>query len=167
MDSVQGSWPPNTILREIAADPDELADLIREWRENRPAELEGIIWYRLPVETDARNWRFATLATVANGRKPHRQVDVFSEGMNPMDVAIRNAGEADERLQMKVIVDSDQPAVDADALTGCRVSMHGTQSIFATEGSEALRLRPGETRSLGWLRFASPARARLHVVRQP
>ena len=84
-----------------------------------------------------------------------------------MDVAIRNVGEADERLQMKVIVDSDQPAVDADALAGCRVNVQGNQSTFATEGSEVIRLRPGETRSLGWLRFANPTKARFQIVRQP
>ena len=165
MDSVQGRWPPDTRLHEVAADPDDLADLIQKWQKRRPAELREIIWYRLPVATDARNWRFATLAAVANGRRPRRQVDIVSEGTNPVDIAIRNNGEADERLRFELVVSSDEPPIAADALRGCSVELREAKTIFATNDGEALQVRPGETYNVGWLRFASRVNLQFQLVR--
>ena len=166
MDSVRGSWPPDTKLREFAANPDDLARLVREWQRSRPAELREILWYRLPVETDARNWRSVTFAAVVAGRTPRHQLDVVEHGENPVDLAIRNNGEADERASVRVIVRSDQPAVAADALTGCSVEVDKTQSIFATKAGESLSLRPGEQRNIGWLRFAGPAKLEFELFNE-
>ena len=165
MDSVQGRWPPDTRLREVAADPDDLADLIQKWQKRRPAELREIIWYRLPVATDARNWRFVTLAAVANGRRPRRQLDIVNEGTNPVDIAIRNNGEADERLRFQLIVSSDEPPIAADALRSCSVELRESKTIFATNDGEALQVRPGETYNVGWLRFASRVNLRFQLMR--
>jgi hypothetical protein len=162
---VQGRWPLDTRLHEIASDPDELAELIHELRERHPAQLREILWYRLPVETDSRNWRFATLKAVKDGRKPRRQIDVLTNGSNPVDIAVRNSGEADERIEFQLIVSSDQPAVLADALTGCAVELHGRQSIFKTTAGE-VQFRPGETRNLGWLRFSNAVKLRFQLVRR-
>jgi len=166
MDAVQGRWPPGTKLHEVATDPDEMADLVRDWRKHHPPELREIAWYRLPVATDARNWRFTTFLAVANGRRPHRQVDVISHGENLIDVAICNNGEADERLDVHVLVDSDQSAIAADALNGWWVEQHEKQAVFTTNPGETSQLRPGETRNIGWLRFGAPAKLQLHLLRQ-
>ena len=163
MDSVRGSWPPDTTLREFAANPDDLANLVREWQESHPAELREILWYRLPVETDARNWRPVTFAAVVAGRTPRHQLEVVERGDNPVDLAIRNNGEADEHASVRVIVLSDQPALAADALTGYSVELDKAQSIFATNAGESLSLRPGEQRDIGWLRFAGPAKLKFEL----
>ena len=138
----------------------------RKWQRSRPAELREILWYRLPVETDARNWRSVTFAAVVAGRTPRHQLDVVEHGENPVDLAIRNNGEADERASVRVIVRSDQPAVAADALTGCSVEVDKTQSIFATKAGESLSLRPGEQRNIGWLRFAGPAKLEFELFNE-
>jgi hypothetical protein len=36
----------------LEADPTELALLVNEWMQKRPALMTGIIWYRLPVKAD-------------------------------------------------------------------------------------------------------------------
>ena len=166
MDSVQGRWPPGTKVREVAADPDELADLVQEWQKRRPTELQEIAWYRLPIATDARNWRLPTFLAVSNGRRPHREVDVISHGVNPVDLGICNNGEADERLEVQVIVNSDQPAIAADALRGWSTEQHGTETVFAPNHGETLQLQPGETCNIGWLRFAAPANLRFELVKK-
>lgn len=166
MDSVQGRWPPDTRLREVAADPDELAGLVQRWQKRRPPELSEIAWYRLPVATDSRNWRFCTLAAVMNGRQPRRQLDVVSHGTNPVDLAICNNGEADEQLDVHVIVSADQSPIAADAVSGWSTEQHAAQTVFAPTPGETLRLKPGETRNIGWLRFAAPANLGWQLVRQ-
>ena len=93
-------------------------------------------------------------------------MDVISHGENPIDVSICNNGEADERLDVHVIVDSDQSAIAADALSGWWAEQHEKQSIFTTNPGEPLQLRPGEKRNIGWLRFAAPAKLQLRLLRQ-
>ena len=129
------------------------------------------LWPKTPTrvafdETDARNWRSVTFAAVVAGRTPRHQLDVVEHGKNPVDLAIRNNGEADERASVRVIVRSDQPAVAADALTGCSVEVDKTQSIFATKAGESLSLRPGEQRNIGWLRFAGPAKLEFELFNE-
>jgi len=164
MDSVIGRWPPDTRLREITADADELADLVHKWQAHHPSGMKEILWYRLPVETDARNWRWQTFSAVISGRRPTHQLDVISEGSNPIDIAIRNLGEADERTTFRIVATSQQPANDGDALHGCTLRFDGIRSVFATVAGEPLPLRPGETRSVGWLRFAEPTVVRLELL---
>ena len=70
MDSVQPSWPPGTRILEFGADADKIAALVHEWQESRPLQLRELIWYRVPIATDTRNWRWPTLAAVMAGRFP-------------------------------------------------------------------------------------------------
>ena len=166
MDSVQARWPPGTKVREVAANPDELADLVREWQKQHPSELREVLWYRLPIATDARNWRFATFLAVVNGRRPQHRVDVISEGANPVDLSISNHGEADERIDFQVIVKSVQPALAADALRGWSAQQNGTEIIFAANRGETLHLHPGQSCNIGWLRFAAPTNFGCELVRK-
>ena len=46
----------------MRSDPAELADLVRDFSENPPANMTGIIWYRLPISDDTMNWALAHTA---------------------------------------------------------------------------------------------------------
>src|SRR5205823_11444471 len=96
--------------------------LVKEWQRARPPQLREIIWYRLPVATDIRNWRWVTLSAVMSGRKPLHHLEILEEGENPIDLSIVNTGEADEELDAVVIATSRAGTlVAADALTGWTV----------------------------------------------
>jgi len=64
------SWPRGAVVREARADPAAMAGLVRALTAERPAMLAGLIWYRLPVDTDSLNWRWPTFAAVIRGRDP-------------------------------------------------------------------------------------------------
>lgn len=164
MDSVESRWPPDTRLYEIAANADDLADAIAEWRARRPENFCEVLWYRLPVVTDMRNWRTATLAAVANGRRPQRRLEVVGRGNNPVDIAVRNAGEADQLLSGKVLVRGNQPAADMDALEGWHIEHRGSDTIFVVNDGATLSLRPGETRNIGWVRLARPEKLDFQII---
>jgi hypothetical protein len=158
MDSVQQSWPPGTRAVEFATDANQVAALINEWKTKRPALLRDLFWYRLPVATDERNWRWTTLSAVMAGRAPLHKLVVRSHGENPVDLAIANVGEADEQGDLTVTVawSNDSSIIASDALPGWSVAVARQRAIFKPEAGVQLRLSPGATRSIGWLRYDRP-----------
>src|SRR5207244_10744959 len=122
--SVQPAWPRGTRVLEFSPNVDEMAMLVKEWQQARPPQLREIIWYRLPVVTDVRNWRWVTLSAVMSGRKPLHHLEVLQEGENPIDLSIVNTGEADEQLDSVVTATWNSAAmVAADALAGWTVDV--------------------------------------------
>ncbi len=154
MDSVQPSWPPGTRVLEFAANADDLSELIDSWQKARPRQLREVIWYRLPIATDMRNWRWITLSAVMAGRHPEHRLNIIQEGANPIDLSIFNAGEADEQLIGNVIASwNDAGLTAADALSGWNVRPENDHATFGVVASRGFRLAPGANRKIGWLRF--------------
>src|SRR5262249_49512355 len=83
MDSVQPVWPPGTRVLEFGADANEIAELVHQWQEARPPQLRELIWYRVPIATDTRNWRWPTLSAVMAGRVPANKINSLWEGKKP------------------------------------------------------------------------------------
>lgn len=154
MDSVQPSWPPGTRTLEFGTNADELAALVREWDISRPPGMQGLLWYRLPVVTDLRNWRWPTLLAVMAGRGPSHRMKVIREGDAPVDFTLVNSGEADEPLNCDMVVRwSDSKLLTLDALPGWTVSPDEGKAVFTTNPDYRLRLLPGEKVGIGWIRF--------------
>ena len=154
MDSVQPVWPPGTRVLEFGADADEIAALVNDWQKTRPPQLRELIWYRVPIATDTRNWRWPTLSAVMSGRLPEHKLNILQEGENPIDLSIFNAGEADEQLNANVTATWNGAGLTAsDALAGWNVKSENGRAIFKVTASHGLRLPPGATRKIGWLRF--------------
>jgi hypothetical protein len=167
MDSVQPAWPPGTRVLEFAANADEIAMLVKEWQQTRPPQLHEIIWYRLPVATDIRNWRWTTLSAVMSGRKPLHHLEVLQQGENPIDLAIVNTGEADEELDSAVTaIWSSAATVTADALTGWTVDITPGRAIFRNTSGHQMRLAPGGKRQIGWLRYEQPVTLQVKLAKK-
>jgi hypothetical protein len=157
MDSVQPVWPPGTQVVELSSDANALATLVREWHGSHPPELRELIWYRVPVATDAFNWRWPTLAAVAAGRPPARKFEVLFTGESPRDLALQNAGETDEPLSGPVTLRWEgEPAQAADALAGWELDLQPNSATFSLAPGSHPRLAPGAKLSLGWLRHEHP-----------
>ena len=154
MDSVQPAWPPGTRVLEFGADADEIAALVNDWQKARPPQLRELIWYRVPIATDTRNWRWPTLSAVMSGRLPEHKLNILQEGENPVDLSIVNAGEADEPVNANVTASWIGAGLTAsDALVGWNTESENGRAIFRVTASHGLRLPPGATRKIGWLRF--------------
>jgi hypothetical protein len=154
MDSVDLAWPPGTRILEFSTDSDDAAALVKEWSSARPAELRELIWYRIPVATDQRNWRWPTLAAVMSGRKPIHKLDVIRHGDNPIDLSIRNTGEAEKQIAVRLTVAWTGASLIAwDALPGWTVETGKERAVFKRADGTRSELPPGSERSVGWLRF--------------
>ena len=165
MDSVQPSWPAGTRMIEFGPDANALADLVSQWKTQRPSAMRGIIWYRLPVATDLRNWRWPTLLAVMAGQHPQHDLHVTQQGQAPVDLSIANAGNAEEDLHCDIVVHWNGPRpVACDALPGWSVTTSDGQAIFSTTDSYHLRLSPGTGTSIGWIRLAESAALQTELI---
>jgi hypothetical protein len=154
MDSVDPSWPPGTRILGFTTNADDVASLVKEWQVRRPSKLREILWYRIPVATDARNWRWATLSAVMTGHTPVHKLEVLQEGGNPIDLSIANTGEADEHSNIVVTVTwSGSTLVACDALPGWIVRTEPERAVFTPAAGFRSELPPGGKRSIGWLRY--------------
>lgn len=164
VDSVQPSWPPDTGMLEFGPNADDIADLVRQWQTKRPPGLRELIWYRLPVATDLRNWRWPTLLSVMTGRHPDHHLEVTQEGQTPVDLSIANAGDAEEELNCAVVVrwNGSRP-VACDALPGWSVSSIKGQAVFSTT-DDHLHLSPGTNTSIGWIRLGQASALQTELI---
>lgn len=164
LDAVQPSWPAGTRLMRLDSDAESLSALVAEWRAAHPPQMKGVIWYRLPVATDQRNWRNETFNAVIEGRAlQHRLIAKFTDA-NPADLTLVNEGDIDENFAGKVVVrwQGDAPTA-SDALRGWSVRIEERQAEFICE--QPLRLPPGTSRGIGWLRFDQRASLHVEIIR--
>ncbi len=160
LDAAQPSWPAGTHLMHLDSDAEALSALASEWRSAHPSLMRGLLWYRLPVATDQRNWRSRTFDAVVEGRPlKHQLTAQITEGP-PNDLTLINEGDLDEDFTGQIIVQwPNDPPEASDALPGWSLHLQDHQAIF--QPKQASRLQPGAKRSIGWLRFQQ--RASLHV----
>jgi hypothetical protein len=167
LDGVQPSWPAGTRIMQFRSDAADIAALVREWQDHRRPHLREIIWYRLPVATDQRNWRWRTFAAVVEGRPPVQRLTVLAEGDNPRDLALLNDGESEEDLADVTVVGawSGPGPVAVEALPGWTVSQQPGRAVFRLRNSLVEPLPPGGRRGIGWVRFDQPTPLHVQIVR--
>lgn len=63
-----GELSPGVDYELMGAKHGEMASLIRGWNQLRPASMQGVIWYRLPVEGERMNWTWSSMQQVMKGQ---------------------------------------------------------------------------------------------------
>lgn len=158
--------------RLVKSEPAAMASLVQGWTEARPAMLSGVVWYRLPVAGDRLNWGEATMRAVMAGRTPPLELRAEPRTPEPgspelVEIHLVNAGEADAERPGRIGLRwSGEPPLAADALGGYSLQT-GPRSAQLLAPAQAVPtlLRPGESRTLAWLRFARPTEVRVEDVR--
>jgi hypothetical protein len=156
------SWPEGIAVRAARSDPAILAGLVRGWTRDRPRELAGILWYRLPVAGDRLNWTLPTLRAVMAGRTPRGEIRAALREPAPglVEIDLVNAGDGEAAAPSMVRVRwKGETFLAADGLAGYRVTP-GKGEIRLDRPRPASWL-PDERRTVAWLRFAS--RTEIHV----
>jgi hypothetical protein len=154
------AWPAGTKLVTYISPAAEIAHLVRDWTEDRPANLTGLLWYRLPVVGEQRNWSWHTLTAVMAGRAPVEKLEVSQQGENPVDLTLENTGEAEMTWPQEIhlTLPPGTSIAAGDALTGYMLDQqtaHATDVIFRrTPEFSHYILPPHGKKPLGWLRMA-------------
>jgi hypothetical protein len=157
--SVEGEVPllagaaPGETLR---AAPEAIVAFLHAMQRAAPDNLAGIAWFRLPSEGDRRAWSPETWRAVLTDRLPPAQLSaslVPAEANDLWTVTLSNDGAIDAVVPRQVRL--DPACAMADGANGFRLAA-GTP--LALEGSGNGRLRPHDTRIIGWARCTEPRR---------
>ena len=155
-------------LREVPADPLELAQLVQLWSTNRPAPLRGVIWYRLPVAGDNLNWRWPTLGAIMAGRLPRESYRAEPHRVEPglVEISLVNGGELDisSRLAVRVRWQNTR-LVAGDGLRGFALVEGGSSTVTFQTRTEPCRVPAGEKQVIGWLRLSQDREVEIEMER--
>ncbi|MFJ5256352.1 DUF3142 domain-containing protein [Pseudomonas sp. NPDC088414] len=147
--------------RELLADPLQLSQLAKELREDPPAHLAGLIWFRLPLANDRRAWSLATLSAVARGDALSSRLGLtFSDHDGLQDIALRNVGNLDSAWPTRITVKASA-CEGADALAG--YSLQQSADLLTFTRLRDGRLPAGGQRAIGWARCAFIDQGGSHV----
>jgi hypothetical protein len=163
------TWPASARIREARANPIEIAQLVQGWTTNRPAHLQGIIWYRLPVASDLLNWRWPTLAAIMASRSPRAGFRAEPRRVEPglVEVSLVNDGELDisSRLAVEVRWPSKRGTrlVAGDGLGGFELLDGGLSSVKFQNRTPLWRLPAGDKQVIGWLRLSADREVKVEI----
>ena len=147
--------------RELLADPLQLSQLAKSLREDPPAHLAGLIWFRLPLANDRRAWSLTTLRAVARGDALSSRLGVtFSEHDGLYDIQLDNPGNLDSAWPARITLKA-QSCEGADALAGYALQQ-GPDLLTFTRLRDG-RLPAGGHRAIGWARCAHIDQGGSHV----
>ncbi|MES2643807.1 MAG: DUF3142 domain-containing protein [Myxococcota bacterium] len=151
------AWKTDVTLRSVRAEPVRVATVVARLTQDRPPEVLGLAWFRLPTEQDVQAWRWATLDAVMNGRAPTADVRALVEPAEAgapglFDVRVHNRGE-DDALVTTVRIHGGDAAVVADGQGGFVAQTVGAEVHFRSKTPRPLA--PGATRTVGWARYPS------------
>lgn len=146
----------NATICEIRSDPETISGLVKKWTADRPAVMDGVVWFRLPVDGDRLNWSWKTLSAVMDGRNPAPQLAIVNRnpGCELAEIELSNLGENDYCGTISVGIRWDKSRiVSSDALRDFQMESSNTGSVLFKSISDELRLAPGGKKSVGWVRF--------------
>ncbi len=165
------NWPAGSSVREARADPKDLAELVASWAAERPAPFAGIIWYRLPVAGDTRNWSWPTLGAVMAGRDPRALPKVDARTVEPglAEIALVNDGDGALSLPQTVALRWEGARLLAgDTYGGVEWIDGGKNEVtLRVSAPECASIAPGTRRPLAWIRLSNETTINAQVTSAP
>ncbi len=150
---------------ELDADPVAMAKLLRDLERTHPANLQGVLWFRLPLPGDRRAWPLATLAAVIDAQPLQAKwiADAHAGSDGVFDLQVSNRGTLEAALPAQVeVATSACPDASAEPLPGYRVEAGKAALRFVRETDATLPA--SQTRALGRIVHCPPLTASsLHV----
>jgi hypothetical protein len=155
------AWPPAYTVREVTADAKTMAAVVRGMRDSPPENCLGVVWFRLPVETDVLNWSWPTLHAVMEGRAPKIAYRAETRAPDPglVEVWLANTGEDSATRFVAVDVRIKEHGLEAyDVLNRFRVIPSGKDDVVVLEGPAPKDSTPI---MIAWYRMSDEKEARV------
>lgn len=142
---------PGMRFAEIGAEPRDVAGLVAAWTLDRPAEMVGIAWFRLPVPGDRQNLSWPALSAILQGREPIPEISLERTEPEPglVEWTVANSGEGDAPWPIVPAPRGDD--IGRDGMSGYIADDSGFRPGPGLVGT---RLLAGESRKIGWIRLS-------------
>ncbi|RKE37712.1 uncharacterized protein DUF3142 [Paraburkholderia sp. BL23I1N1] len=155
------------VSHELVAQPEQISAFVTKIERHALPGLEGIVWFRLPTDTDERAWSLATWRAVLT-RAPLTaaiSADVRKSAQQPglFDVSLVSGGNADAPLPAVVRTDSSCEA--ADGINGYALDYDARGMLLRRV--QAGLLHAGTRRDIGWLRCGAADNNKVSVHVEP
>ena len=147
-------YPPYVSRRKIVTTkPDEILSFLNWLDGNKVANLTGICWFRLPVDSDEFNWSVDSLKAVIQRRKPALSFSVRHEyrDKNLVEVYLTNNGEqnTEKSVYFSIAWKGHGPAIH---------DVFGKYRELERSGNEETEIvgpapKTGHEIMVGWFRF--------------
>jgi hypothetical protein len=133
---------------EIIASANEISSLVKQWTHRRPAGMTGVVWFRLPVDGDVRNWSAETLRDVMQGKPCAAEVTarVVREASGVCTISVCNTGNAPGRWPREIRM--EQEFLAADGVNGYILDEESLKMDFR----DRPHLPAGRSVIVGWVR---------------
>ena len=156
VESENRSILPLANAREMMASPLAAEKLIRSLRSSGIANLQGIVWFRLPTSDDSRSWSMDTMKVLLQEQKVRTGWQLHAEPepqANLYRIAIVAAGNVDQLTPKSVFVGGN--CTVGDGIAGYLFRPSGVDRHQFIRHISGL-LAPGQRLEIGWLRCTSP-----------
>lgn len=148
-------WLGKTAGQELFTDPYQITKFLNHLETDIPMNLKGLVWFRLPIAEDRRNWSISTWLTVLQRRKPYTQIKIENR-VDPQDTELFdlfavNQGNVDARLPLKV----ELKCAIGDGFPPYQLSIGNNGHYFLESIKNPPFLPVGAKRRIGWMRCLS------------
>lgn len=151
-----GRLRPGAQYVMAGADQQELAALVKQWTLDRPANMRGIVWYRMPVDSDRMNWTWQTLSLVRKGEVPVRKLSISVEEVSPglFEVSLVNGSVMRENWPKRVEISFKQGLLmGGEGSNGYAFGRHGEGGAeLKWSAADPRPMLPESSLKIGWLR---------------
>lgn len=144
-----------TRASELVASPAVMAAFAEGLRQNPPAGLAGLVWFRLPTAADERAWSLATWRAVLMRQPLAPELQVTAQpaaAQNTLDLILSNTGNADATLPFTIRWNGVCRA--GDGINGYTLERDGA-GWYLRRSHDGL-FRAGSLRNIGWIRCDTP-----------
>lgn len=140
--------------RELVVTPRDVTAFLDTLRDDRPSNLAGLVWFRVPTAEDERAWSLDTWHAVMDGRALPGEINAIVEPSATIpglyDVYVNNRGNVDAMIPARVTLTSRGTCEAADAVAPYAMEKQRTAIEFRRVSP---RLLARDRRTLiGWVR---------------
>lgn len=155
-------------MQELFVDPQSMADFLLQLGQRSTPNLKGLIWFRLPLESDRRAWSMSTLKAVILQQPlvPEWHIDVQPQPsvtgqVNTLfNLMVRNSGQTDSILPEEIVLPAEKCQI-GDAAGSYRLEQDDKQLRFIRVHQQPIRA--GQSQAMGWARCTSIDQGEIYV----
>jgi hypothetical protein len=134
--------------------PEAVADFLSWLRTQSLPQVQGIVWFRLPLPDDQRSWPLPTLQALVRGETLVATLHTeLKPGQGRFDVVLRNSGNLSAQLPDKLSFRGLQ-CLGGDAIDGYQWQQQGGDWWLQRNNTTAdtTQIAPQQARTVAWLR---------------